>query len=338
MMREFDVRTQGVRERGLLDEITALRDAARAAPAHADELFARACALLPALPLKIQIQTTTRCNAACEMCPYPLVTSEAGFAHGVMEEPRFLRILDDLRGAPVERLSLFLMNEPLLDRRLARWIEAARAALPHTTLGLFSNGAALDAARARALAAAGLDELCVSVHGFDAATYERVMSGLSYARLQRNLDEVLAAADGGELGGMRIQIVSGDVPEIAQTRELAPIRFRDRILLKALSNERSAVGVAPGLASSAAGCASEGVCQRLFVKLYVLTTGECVLCNVDWRRSVILGRVGDPGGASIADVWRGARYTAIRREHFTGRFAEAAICARCDYAQVADRE
>jgi hypothetical protein len=337
-MRVFDTRTSGPRERDVMDEIAALRRAALREPARSDELFARACARLPALPLKVQIQTTTRCNAACGMCPHPLITAEDGFEHATMDEARWLRILDDLRGGEIERLSLFLMNEPLLDRRLARWIGQAREALPQTTLGLFSNGAALDADRARELAAAGLDELCVSMHGFERATYERVMAGLSYARLRRNLDEVLDAADGGALGAMQVLIVTGDVPELARTRELAPIRYRDRVLWKAFSNERAVVGVDPGLPSSACASGGDAPCQRLFVKLYVVTTGDCVLCNVDWRRSVVLGRVGDPGGSTISEVWRGARYTAIRREHFTGRFEQAAICARCDYAHVADRE
>jgi len=185
----------------------------------------------------------------------------------------------------------------------------------------------------------------VSVHGFDPATYERVMAGLSYARVVRNLDEVLAAADAGALGAMQIHLVTGDLPEIARTRELAPLRYQGRVLLKAFSNERAAVGVIPGLPSSiaavsegAGGCADDTPCQRLFVKLYVLATGDCVLCNVDWRRSVVLGRVGDPDGASVAEVWRGERYTEVRREHFRGQFTRAAICARCDYARVVDRE
>jgi hypothetical protein len=345
MMRAFDARTQGAREAVLMRELSALQRAALGDPARADEMFEAARALIPALPLKVQIQTTTRCNAGCQMCPYPLVTGEAGFAHHAMTAARFVRILDELRGGAVERVSLFLMNEPLLDRRLASWISLAREALPGAVLGLFTNGAALDRGRARALAVAGLDELCISVHGFDEATYERVMSGLSFARLRHNLDEVIAAADAGELGAMAVHIVTGDVPEVARTRALAPLRYRGRILMKGFSNERAAVGVAPGLASSSVGeSVGEPVgeidapCQRSFVKLYVLSNGDCVLCNVDWRRTVILGRVGDPDGERIAEVWTGERYTAIRREHFVGAFARAAICGRCDYARVVDRE
>jgi hypothetical protein len=337
-MRAFDARTTSDREAELMAALDELQRSALREPERAAALFERARDLVPALPLKIQIQTTTRCNAACAMCPYPLVAGAPGFEHAMMSEERYRRILDDLRGAPVERLSLFLMNEPLLDTRLVRWVALAREALPDTVLGLFSNGAALDGTRARGLAAAGLDELCISVHGFEAATYEAVMAGLSYARLQRNLDEVLAADAGGQLGAMRWQIVTGDVPEVAATPERVPLRYRGRVALKAFSNEREVVGVAPGLSSSPACASASTLCQRLFVKLYVLTTGDCVLCNVDWRRTVLVGRVGDHDGPSIADVWRAERYTAVRRDHFLRHFEQAAICRRCDYARVVDRD
>jgi Radical SAM superfamily/Iron-sulfur cluster-binding domain len=342
-MRPFDARTTSSQEADVMRALAALQREALAAPRHAAELFERARALLPPLPLKVQIQTTTRCNAACAMCPYPLVTAEPEFEHAVMSEDRYRRILDDLRGGAVERLSLFLMNEPLLDTRLPRWVALAREALPATTLGLFSNGAALDGKRARALAEAGLDELCVSVHGFDAATYERVMQGLSFPRLQRNLADVLAADARGELGAMHLEIVTGDVPEVAASLAQVPDRLRDRVVLKAFSNERAAVGVATDLPSSVrpggGSCAAAAaVCQRLFVKLYVLTSGDCVLCNVDWRRTVLLGRVGDAGGPSVAEVWRGDAYTDVRRDHFLRAFERAALCRRCDYATVVDRE
>ncbi len=337
-MRAFDARTTSTREADLMRQIGSLQRAAACEPDRTGELFEAACALLPAFPLKVQIQTTTLCNAACAMCPYPVVTQEPDFEHAVMSEERYSRIVDDLRRGGVERLSLFLMNEPLLDRRMARWLARAREALPGCVLGLFTNGAALDGRRARELAEAGLDELCVSVHGYDAATYERVMAGLSYARLQRNLDQVLEAAEAGQLGGMRIQLVTGDVPEVADTRALAPLRYRGRIVLKAFSNERTAIGAAPGMAASVLRGDGAEACQRPFVKLYILTTGDCVLCNVDWRRTVLLGRVGDRDGPTVADVWRGEPYTAVRREQFTRWFAGASICSRCDYAQVVDRE
>ena len=331
--REFDRRTTLDRESELILRLKTLR---AAGPLGVDALDREVMAVMP-FPAKIQIQTTTRCNAACGMCPYPVVTSEAGFTHEEMSFERYSRILDQLEGRPVERLSLFLMNEPLVDKRLPEWVALARRRLPDTTLGLFTNGSALTAATARRLAAAGLGELCVSVHGFDRETYERVMEGLSFDRLERNVAAVFEARERGELGRMHLQIVTGDVPEVRASLAGAPTLLKEHALLKAFSNERSLVNAPALVPSSLVRRGREGLpalCHRPFVKLYILASGECVLCNCDWRRTVVFGRVGSPGDPTIEDLWRGERYRAIRHQLFEGAPEPGLLCVGCDYAEV----
>ncbi len=332
-VREFDRRTTLDREAALTRRLRELR---AKGPLSVDELDREVMAIMP-FPAKIQIQTTTRCNASCGMCPYPVVTSEPGFEHAEMPPDRYERILDQLVGRGVERLSLFLMNEPLIDKHLADKIALARARLPETTLGLFSNGSALTRNMAVKLARAGLSELCVSVHGFDRETYERVMEGLSFDRLNRNLAEVFEAHRQGELGAMHLQIVTGDVPEVRASLESAPPLLKEHALLKAFSNERALVSASSPVPSSPVARSREGLpslCHRPFVKFYILTSGECVLCNCDWRRTVIFGRVGSPGDPTIEEVWQSARYRAIRHQLFEGAHEPGLLCTGCDYAEV----
>jgi hypothetical protein len=272
------------------------------------------------------------------MCPYPEVAGAPGFRHQRMDEATYGELLRQLAAHPVERLSLFLMNEPLLDKRLPDWVARARAALPATTLGLFSNGSPLTAALARRLADAGLDELCVSVHGFDAATYDGVMRGLAFTQVAARLRPVLADYERGRLGRLRVQLVTGDLPELRASLDRAEPLLRRHALLKAFSNERAAAAVAPGLPSSATAAARRPLCQRPFVKLYVLASGECVLCNVDWQRTVVLGRISAAPDGQIARIWHSERYHALRLAHLRQRFAAGHICERCDYPALVEGE
>lgn len=335
-MRAFDQRTRGETERRTLASVAQLR--ARADDLTDDELQAALAAVLPSMPTKIQIQTDTRCNAACEMCPYPGITSESSFAHSQMSDETYREILRQLAGKDIERLSLFLMNEPLLDRRLPAWIALARQALPSVTIGLFSNGSPLTPRLALTLADAGLDELCVSVHGFDADTYDAVMKGLSFARVEPRLRGVLELFEQGRLGGMHIQLVTGDLPELRASLDRAVPILGRHTLLKAFSNERAASDVALGLPSSRARDDMPSVCQRPFVKLYVLTNGDCVLCNVDWRKTVVLGRIGPEPDGQIGAIWRGPRYQRVRLAHLRRRFVDHGICRHCDYPAVVDED
>lgn len=333
-MRTFDERTRGATEAEALSALASLSRGETDAAA----LEAALARLVPPFPLKVQIQTHSRCNAACDMCPYPEITGAEDFTHSRMSEATYREILRQLSGHPVERVSLFLMNEPLLDRRMPDWVALARAALPATTLGLFSNGSPLTVPLARRLAEAGLDELCVSVHGFDGATYDAVMKGLTFARVSTRLRPVLEAYERGELGKLHLQLVTGDLPELQESLRRAEPLFSRHALLKAFSNERTAAEVASGLPSSRTRTATRPLCQRPFVKLYVLAGGECVLCNVDWRRSVVLGRISDEPDGQIAQIWRSPRYHELRLAHLRQRFAAGHICERCDYPALVEGE
>ncbi len=328
-MRDFDRRTTSEAESATLASLATLRDAPD------DQVASVLDAVVAPLPLKIQVQTQTRCNAACVMCPYPEVAGAQDFVHTQMEESLYRDLLAQLAGQPVERFSPFLMNEPLLDRRLERWLALAREALPATTLGLFTNGAALTAARAQALADAGLDELCVSVHGFDSDTYGAVMVGLSYDRIMAQLRSVVELHGAGALGRLRLQIVTGDTPMVRTKASAPPDWLAPHVLLKGFSNERT-VSAAPTTGPMPESPPLPGIrplCQRPFVKLYVLADGACVMCNCDWRRRVVLGRLGE---TSLAEIWRGQAYRDLRTSHVRMRFAAEHPCHGCDYPWMVD--
>jgi len=322
-MRPFDARTTSAREADALATLSGLT------VVDEPRLSTTLDAAVPALPLKIQVQTSTRCNAACTMCPYPDIAGAPGFAPHLMDDALYARLLEALAGSPVERFSPFLMNEPLLDRRMPRLVQEARAALPATTLGLFTNGSALTPERAVALAGAGLNELCVSVHGFERATYEAVMVGLSFDRVMAQLREICRLHAAGALGGLRLQAIVGDTPELARTPP--PDWLAPHVLVKGFSNERVVSEVEA--AGSPQRERERPLCQRPFVKLYVLSNGDCVMCNCDWRRRVLLGNL---GRASLAEIWRGAAYRALRVRHVRRDFPADHPCHACDYPWVVD--
>jgi len=324
-MRFFDLRTQSDSERVTLSTLQQTPPASGAA-----SLDALIDAALPPFPLKVQLQTQTRCNAACSMCPYDDVARAPGFEHEQMSEGLFLKIIDELSAHPVERLSPFLMNEPLLDKRMERWLATARRALPGTTLNLFTNGSALDAKRAVRLAEAGLDELCVSVHGFDAVAYGSVMVGLSFERTLSALRGVVAAHVAGDLGALDLRIVTGDAPETGVMPP--PDWLEPYVLRKGFSNER-AVNTHVAALDPTDAPETRPLCQRPFVKLYVMADGECVMCNCDWRRRVVLGQLRVD---SIAEVWRGEAYRILRRRHVQRAFDRGHPCFGCDYPAVVE--
>ncbi|MBK8977784.1 MAG: SPASM domain-containing protein [Planctomycetes bacterium] len=318
-MRPIDLLTQGEREALLLARLRG----GEVRPADVAAL---------SLPFftKIQIQTTTLCNAACTTCPYP--TTSRALPSGWMDDATYERILEQIAGRGVERLSLFLMNEPTVDKRLEDFTRRARAAVPEALVTIITNGKLLDGARAVALAAAGMGEITVSVNGFTAASYDATMVGLRFDRILANLREIGARRDAGELGDMDVRVTALDLGDVA---ERAP-EFAERtglpVYIKPVTNRAGSVDVAT-LGVGPAARTRRQPCQRPFVKAYVLWNGDMVLCNCDWLRSTIFGNV---HANTLESMWRGDRLMEVRRHHVDGDFPTDSPCARCDYPYLVE--
>ncbi len=284
---------------------------------------------VPTFPLKLQIQTFSPCNAKCVMCPWP-ETSQT-LPQGAMPEWRYRALVDQIAGQAVERTSLFLMNEPLLDRRLAGLTAHLKQAVPGTRAVIFTNGQLLTRERVLELAEAGMDEIDISINGFDRALFEQVMVGLDYDRVMANLEAIGTLHRSGALGALRIKVVALEFPG----HDAALERFRERtgleVFVKPLTNRAGAIdldrlGIKRLLKSAAPGRFK--ACQRPFVKAYVLWNGDVVLCNCDWKRTTVLGNIDEQ---RLEDIWRGALLTSIRRNHLGRRLPRGSLCAGCDY-------
>lgn len=127
-------------------------------------------------PHSIFLGLTSRCDLACRHCKY----SGGG---SVMEMPRPLlsRLLREAAAAGIPR-AVFFGGEPLLYSGLEKAVAAA------SRLGLFTeldtNGQTLTAARASALAAAGLSSVMISLHSHDRSRHNALSGAGSFERAE----------------------------------------------------------------------------------------------------------------------------------------------------------
>jgi radical SAM protein with 4Fe4S-binding SPASM domain len=317
MNTTFDRITEGARERDLMRRVRA----GEITPADIDRLG------LP-FPVKIQIQTVSPCNAECVMCPWP--STRHVLPQGTMPEPVFHRIVSEIKGRGVERAGLFLMNEPTLDRRLPRLTAHLKREDPAITTVIFSNGVLLDGAKTQELADAGLDEIDVSVIGFTAEAYAKVMKGCDFDRVMRNLDEIAERQVAGRLGKLALKIVCLEFPGLREAADAFAARTGLSVYVKPVTNRAGLIDLdAIGVHNVAA--PQPTACQRPFVKAYVLYNGDMVLCNCDWMRTTIIGNVMQE---SLEDLWRSQKLMEIRRHHLRGQLPAGSLCAQCDYPRL----
>lgn len=136
-----------------------------------------AAATHPALrntPSKLFVETTSRCNLSCAMCVKQ--TEAAHCSEGDLTSELFDRLKPSF--PHLEALILNGVGEPLLHPQLEEFIATARQAMPADSwIGFQSNGLLLTEQRAVALAAAGLDRICLSIDTISPERFEQLRQG-----------------------------------------------------------------------------------------------------------------------------------------------------------------
>ena len=143
----------------------------------------------------LRISVTDRCNFRCSYCmPKEVFGDNYQFlAHDeVLTFEEIVRMAKIFRGHGVEKIRL-TGGEPLLRKEIELLVEMLSRELPGAVLTLTTNGSALKA-KARALKAAGLTRITVSLDSLDDATF-RAMNNADYpvSKVLEAIDEAMIA-------------------------------------------------------------------------------------------------------------------------------------------------
>jgi cyclic pyranopterin phosphate synthase len=143
----------------------------------------------------LRISVTDRCNFRCTYCmPRDVFDADYPFLpHAeILTFEEIVRIARIFHAHGTRKIRL-TGGEPLLRRGIDRLVALLREALPGVDLTLTTNGSALKA-QARALRAAGLDRITVSLDSLDDATF-RAMNDADFpvAKVLEGIDAAAAA-------------------------------------------------------------------------------------------------------------------------------------------------
>ncbi len=290
----------------------------------------------PHFPRRFQIQTQTGCNARCIFCPNKYLYNK--IEKGKMSDELFRKIIDEIAEHDgVERVSLYLMNEPTLDKTLPEKVAYARSKLKkETEIAIDTNGSGLTQEMIEGLIDAGLDRLLVSIQGFSKETYEKIMVGLSYERMMENMERLIETMKRRKAKKPKI-IVSMVTCGINEHEVRKFKRFWRKKGVKAASSViKNRGGLIEGTKELFPyGLRGRRSCARPFRDMVILYNGDVPLCCMDWERKVIVGNVAEN---SIKDVWLGKTLNHIRECFNTGNFkALPDICKSCKDSELPHR-
>jgi len=277
---------------------------------------------LVSVPLftRIQIQTVSWCNRSCTFCPSGKFPVDKVF----MPVEVYHRVINQLQAVNYAgRVSPYLMNESLLDKRLPDLIAYTRAHCPESWIAINTNGDALSEKLLDRLFDAGLNSLDVNAYDSPAQHADHV--DLATRFTSRRGDIMLRT-------GYSNPFFQGEnIPCSTKLLNCRDMSFWEPRFLAKLGTPdlQNRSGNIPGARQ-----VTEPLplgCERPFQQMYVNYRGEAVLCCNDWRFEVIMG---DTAQATLAEIWMSDKYQMYRR-NLQQKNRAMSLCNTCDYMSEA---
>jgi radical SAM protein with 4Fe4S-binding SPASM domain len=282
-----------------------------------------------AFPQAVHIEVTNACNLRCVMCPREGMQRPVG----QMDRRLFGRLIDELaeHRREVESVALMGLGEPFLHKEL---LDFARLAKERGLARLYtsSNATLLDERRGEDLLAAdAFDQLILSIDG-GKKIYESLRPGARYETVAGNIRNLLAAKRRRGVSrpaiDLQILLMNETENEIESFCEhwvplLGP---GDRILVKEVD---TFAGQVPDRRTAAHRSRQPAVripCRQLWKDISISWDGRVTVCCKDVLYKLALG---DANQESLADLWRSARWNAIRRLHLEKSWNALDPCRTC---------
>lgn len=277
----------------------------------------------PSFPRAIQIQTTSYCNAMCLFCGYRNIHNELEMGH--MDDDLFKKIIDETSQHYIGRISPYLMNEPLMDKKMPERIAyIERNKKPFTKTKINTNGALLTEDMSERLVDSGLRHLWVSVQGYSAESYCKSM-GIKKFNILDNIDRFLDIRDRKGKKRPKLSITTLDTTIVHDELEYAKKHWAERdVNFKIHAVDNRAGDDISDLVTEKRQFRRN--CDLFLKQAYVLFNGDVIICCHDWRRTVVLGNLREQ---SLKEIWNSERFMELIRQYQAGDFTNLKICRTC---------
>jgi MoaA/NifB/PqqE/SkfB family radical SAM enzyme len=283
----------------------------------------------PSFPRAVEFQTLSTCNARCVFCCHR--HSPKDIPHGRMEDALIRKIIAECgrHRLVLGRVSPYLTNEPLLDRRMPDIIRAIRKACgPFVKTKINTNASLLTGEMSERLINSGLSHIWISVNGYSPESYAESM-GLDFATTMRNIDIFLDMKKSLRrrrpkvvISTVRTKLVEHELEKAGDYWAKRNVVFKIQYL-----DNRAGDAAVNGIVSAEQ---EQGGFKRdcdLFLKqAYIVENGDMIICCHDWRQSVVVGNV---ASTSIAEVWNSSYFKGLIHEYCAEKFANIEICRTC---------
>ena len=284
-------------------------------------------------PLLVDLETVSRCNLKCPMCP--TVTDEfelkrvIPFKKGQLKYDLIKKVIKEVAGK-VYSLRLSWIGEPTLHPKL---VDAVRLAKQSgiKEISFLTNGYRLHLEYFIKLAEAGVDLITISIDGMG-DTYNQIRAPLKFDETLKKLQDISDYKKKNNLEKPLIKI-QGVWPAIKEDPEgfyntFSPIvdLIAFNPLIDYLHNDKNII------------YEDNFACPQHYQRVVIGSNGKAAMCSSDDFMDIDIGDIAEQ---TVHEIWHGKKFDEVRKIHQNeDGFKSLKPCKNCFYPRkaMADEE
>lgn len=276
-------------------------------------------------PLRVQLETTSYCNAKCVMCAHPVMPRR----NRHMDQGLYEKIIAELarHRDQLKVLSLHFMGEPMMDPLICDRIRLAKQA-GIREVHINTNCQLVTPDKARQLIDNGLDTITFSLGGLDAESQDRRRIGTTTETVQHNIDAFIDLADALGPGRKRPGTFIYTVKSSSSDRAYEAIieKYGRRVDGITVVSQNNWGGEDINEEKNEYLTSYRIPCPLLFSTMVINVDGKANICCIDYADREVMG---DAQTSSLRDIWHGKKMKQYRRLHLKQQHGRIPICRDC---------
>jgi radical SAM protein with 4Fe4S-binding SPASM domain len=296
--------------------------------------------LLPLrMPLSLNIEPTNLCNFCCIHCvqSFSDYKNQAGY-NGNMAMDLYEKIINDIKAmGKLKCLRLFDEGEPLLNKNLSKMIKLASDADIAERIEIFTNATLLTKSLSTELINSGLTHLKISIYSVNQGKNAQItQTDYKVTNIYNNIRNFRKIRDELNKKEPFLYIKTIDSLDSNETKAFMDTYkdIADEIAVEPLTNWNGYEGREVSKNSCEDSCIGwnfavidkKEVCPYPFFTLAIKSSGDVVLCCVDWNNAT---KVGNLREQSLSEIWFGEKLKNMRKMHLERRKFENKSCKNC---------
>ena len=256
----------------------------------------------------VYLQTGTACNSRCTICPYK--DTYAGKQIKYMSEETHHKILTDLGKDYDGEIGYYFQYEPLTDFRLPVFLYFNKLLCPKARTSISTNAGLLNEKWQHDLLE-NLDYVYFNILGGTKETYEKIMHGLKWETMLKNVNEFAEKFE----GKMFVNFIktNENKGEVENLRKL--LNKKIDIISEYWASDRNKHIEIDKPKGAKTRFVTDKKCNVIEKGIYIHYDGKVPLCCEMWEREIM---VGDVMKENIYDIFNSPKMNT-----------KNSICAKC---------